>query len=72
MNDIHDKLEELKKVVGEIEGIGRRAIAIPGDVSKEAEVQAMVKQTVESLGGLDVVCYAARVGMLIWRSFLRE
>lgn len=55
VNDIPDKLDELKKLVGEIEAIGRKAIAVPGDVSKEAEVQAMVKQTVEVLGGLDVM-----------------
>lgn len=55
VNDISHKLDDLKKLVGEIEATGRKAIAIPGDVSKEADVQAMVKQTVDSLGGLDVV-----------------
>lgn len=56
VNDIPAKLDNLKQVVGEIEALGRKAIAIPGDVSKEAEVRALVKQTVDALGGLDVVC----------------
>lgn len=57
VNDVPAKLDDLKQLAGEIEAIGRKAITIPGDVSKEAEVQAMVKKAVESLGGLDVVCF---------------
>lgn len=63
VNDIPDKLDDLKKLVREIEAIGRKAIAIPGDVSKESEVQAMVKQTVEVLEGLDVM--VANAGIVI-------
>lgn len=63
VNDISHKLDDLKKLVGEIEATGRKAIAIPGDVSKEADVQAMVKQTVDSLGGLDVM--VANAGIVI-------
>jgi len=55
VNDISSKQDELKKLVEEIEAMGRKAIAIPGDVSKEAEVQDMVKKTVDALGGLDVM-----------------
>jgi 3-oxoacyl-[acyl-carrier protein] reductase len=35
--------------------IGNGAIAVPGDVSKEADVQAMVQAAVDAFGGLDVV-----------------
>jgi NAD(P)-dependent dehydrogenase (short-subunit alcohol dehydrogenase family) len=60
VNDIPTKLDGLKQLAREIEAIGRKAITIPGDVSKEAEVQGMVKQAVEELGGLDVVCFWVR------------
>lgn len=55
VNDILAKQTELEQLVQEIKATGRKAIAVPGDVSKENEVQAMVKQTVDELGGLDVV-----------------
>lgn len=66
VNDILDKLGELKRLIGEIEAIGCKAIAVPCDVSKEVEVQAMVKQTVETLGGLDVVCVELTSYDWIW------
>jgi short chain dehydrogenase len=46
---------ELVKVVKEIEAKGRRAIAMPGDVSNESVVTDMIQQTVRELGSLDVV-----------------
>ncbi|KAF8601102.1 NAD(P)-binding protein [Ceratobasidium sp. AG-I] len=63
VNDISAKQDELEKLVGEIEVIGRKAIAVPADVSKEVEVQAMVKQTVDVLGGLDVM--VANAGIVV-------
>jgi NAD(P)-dependent dehydrogenase (short-subunit alcohol dehydrogenase family) len=56
VNDITLKQQALEELVGEIMASGRKAIVITGDVSKESEVQAMVKKTVEELGGLDIVC----------------
>ena len=55
VNDIVSKLDKINEVVEEIRKKGRKAIAIPGDVSKEADVQAMVEKTVQELGRLDVV-----------------
>lgn len=55
VNDIASKVEKIEEVVEEIRKKGRRAIAIPGDVSKEADVQAMIEKTVRELGSLDVV-----------------
>ena len=40
---------------------GGDALFIEADVSKEAAVEAMVKQTVERLGGLDAACNSAAV-----------
>jgi NAD(P)-dependent dehydrogenase (short-subunit alcohol dehydrogenase family) len=41
--------------VREIESKGRRSLAVPADVSLEAEVEKILQQVVEKLGSLDVV-----------------
>ncbi|KAG9088931.1 hypothetical protein FRC07_012448 [Ceratobasidium sp. 392] len=56
VNDIPQKKDQLLELVQEIEHVGRKSIAIPGDVSKESDVKSMVAKTVEELGGLDIVC----------------
>ena len=55
LNDVPSKADQLAAVAKQIETKGRRALVVPGDVSKEADVQAMVARTVEVLGSLDVV-----------------
>ena len=49
-----------------IEEKGRRALAIPGDVSKESDVIKMIRDTIERgtlrLGSLDVVRIGAHAG----------
>ncbi|OBZ77781.1 Diacetyl reductase [(S)-acetoin forming] [Grifola frondosa] len=49
VNDIAPKGEELAAVVKAIEAKGRRAIAVPGDVSSEEEMIAMIDKVVEVL-----------------------
>ncbi|KAG8685769.1 hypothetical protein FRC11_010107 [Ceratobasidium sp. 423] len=53
--DIPPKQEACEQVVKEIEAIGRKGLAVTGDVSKEPDVQAIVQKTVEVLGGLDIM-----------------
>ncbi len=49
-------------VVAEVQGLGRRAMAIAADVTQAAQVTAMIDATVRELGGLDVlVCNAGVV-----------
>jgi 3-oxoacyl-[acyl-carrier protein] reductase len=56
---------EEQTVVEEIEALGVRALAQPGDVTDRGAVEAMVAETVEKLGGLDVlVCNAGGPGRL--------
>ncbi len=51
-------IETAKAAAAEIaEKTGRKVIAVYADVTKEADVQAMVDQVVEELGGLDF-CHA--------------
>src|SRR3712207_4277423 len=42
-------------VLDEIVAGGGRAVAVQADVSRKAEVEAMVRTVVEQLGGLDVL-----------------
>lgn len=46
---------EIEKVAAEVEGLGRRALAVPTDVTDEAEVERLVGRVLEELGGLDVL-----------------
>lgn len=46
---------EAEAVAAEIRKLGRKAIAVKADVSDNAQVTAMVEQTVRDLGGLDIL-----------------
>jgi meso-butanediol dehydrogenase / (S,S)-butanediol dehydrogenase / diacetyl reductase len=46
--------ENAKKVAADVRAMGRKAIALKVDVTKWDQVQSMVKETVEKLGGLDI------------------
>lgn len=48
-------LEKLNKVVAEIEAAGGTALAISTDVREPAQVDAMVRQTIERFGRIDVL-----------------
>lgn len=49
------KPEEAEAIVSEIKGYGVDALAIQADVSKEDQVQAMFRQTVDHFGTLDIL-----------------
>ncbi len=52
---------DAREVVELIKDAGRKALAIPGDLRDEAFCQRLVSETVQGLGGLDiVVCNAGR------------
>lgn len=56
VDDLPANMTQLNELVSEIElKLGRKALALTSDVSKEDEVRAMVESTVSSLGRLDVV-----------------
>jgi len=55
-------MEKAKEAVSLIEQIGGEAISIKADVSKAAEVEAMVNKTVETFGRLDFAFNNAGVG----------
>jgi 3-oxoacyl-[acyl-carrier protein] reductase len=49
---------------------GQKAVVISGDLTKEADANALVKKTVEALGGLDILINNA--GSLVARRMLNE
>jgi gluconate 5-dehydrogenase len=47
--------EALEKAAAEIEGAGRRALAVPTDMSDPEQVQALVERATSELGTLDIL-----------------
>jgi NAD(P)-dependent dehydrogenase (short-subunit alcohol dehydrogenase family) len=56
--------ETLNNAVEEIEKLGRKAIGIECDVRKAADVEAMVKKVVETLGKVDILVNNAGIATL--------
>lgn len=57
-----DRLEATKAMV---EGLGRRAIAVPTDVADPADCQRLVDATVDQLGRVDVLVNNAGIGTAV-------
>ncbi|KAH7338026.1 hypothetical protein B0J17DRAFT_717701 [Rhizoctonia solani] len=66
--DLPQKMVVLEQVVKAIEDDGRKATAIACDVSKEKEVQDMVKKAVDTFGSLDIM--VANAGVLAYSPVL--
>ena len=56
--------ERLEDVASRIEATGSEALVVPTDVTESEEVEAMISETVEVLGGLDVLVNNAGVMLL--------
>jgi len=48
-------VEGAKKTVKEVEALGRRALAVKVDVTKQADVEAMVEQAIKKFGKIDIL-----------------
>lgn len=48
-------MEEIQKVKAEIEGLGRKSIVVPTDVSKVDQVQALMERTEAEFGRIDIL-----------------
>nr|A0A1V0QSC6.1 RecName: Full=Short-chain dehydrogenase/reductase eriH; AltName: Full=Erinacine biosynthesis cluster protein H [Hericium erinaceus]ARE72245.1 NAD-binding protein [Hericium erinaceus] len=57
VNDLPNdaQVAKLTELAEEIRATGRKAIVVPGDISQEAIVEKIVADTVEQLGGVDVM-----------------
>lgn len=50
-----DSIDQANEVVAMVKAAGGEAIAVKADVGKEADVQNLIKQAVQTFGGLDVL-----------------
>ncbi len=58
-------VDQLEAVAEEVRELGRRALAVPTDVSDPAAVRTMVSRTVEELGTLDILVNNAGVAPFV-------
>jgi NAD(P)-dependent dehydrogenase (short-subunit alcohol dehydrogenase family) len=57
VNDIN--LDDAVKTAAEVEALGRKSLAIKADVTKKAEVEAMVEGALEKFGKIDILVNCA-------------
>lgn len=55
INYLPSEEQNAQEVVELIEGEGRKAVAIPGDISDESFCNTLVEEAVQQLGGLDIL-----------------
>jgi len=63
---------EIEKVAEEIRSMGRKALAIPTDVSVKKQVQAMVQQALDEFGTVDILVNNAGVAIHNYLIDIRE
>jgi NAD(P)-dependent dehydrogenase (short-subunit alcohol dehydrogenase family) len=59
LNYLPSEEEDAREVVGFVEQAGRKAVALPGDIGDEAFCKSLVSQTIEQLGGIDILVNVA-------------
>jgi NAD(P)-dependent dehydrogenase (short-subunit alcohol dehydrogenase family) len=58
------KPDQIASTAGELEGFGRRALALTGDVRKQDDVTAVVEAAIDGFGKLDIVVNAAGTALM--------
>lgn len=48
-------LADLDGVAVEIESLGRRAFVVPGDVADEAQIESVIRDTIDHFGAIDIL-----------------
>src|SRR5262249_32956848 len=66
--NFHSDQQGAERTVREIESLGRKAVAIPGDVARPAEVHELFRRTLEAFSRLDILVNNA--GVQTWSSLL--
>ncbi|MEW6333179.1 MAG: glucose 1-dehydrogenase [Thermodesulfobacteriota bacterium] len=65
-------LSELEAVGGEVEALGRRALVVPTDVGKTAEIERMTAAAVERFGRIDILVNNAGMNAPQWAEEVTE
>lgn len=65
VNDMQNNSSKLDQVKRDIESMGRRAVAVVGDVSQDEDVKKMMNCATETLGALNV-----RIVVFDWLSYV--
>lgn len=65
-----EEQEDAQHVIDLIEAAGRKAVALPGDITDEAFCSELVRGAVDGLGGLDAVVNVA--GKQVWQERIED
>jgi len=58
--------DDLEKTLGEIAREGGRALAVPADMTRKADVDAVVVRALDATGGIDILVNNA--GVFVWKA----
>jgi 3-oxoacyl-[acyl-carrier protein] reductase len=56
---VTDIIDEVQKTADDVKKLGKKSIAIKGDITKAADVAALIKKVVDEYGRIDIVCNVA-------------
>jgi NAD(P)-dependent dehydrogenase (short-subunit alcohol dehydrogenase family) len=65
-------LAELEQVAGEVEALGRKALVVPTDVGRIAEIERMTATAVERFGRIDILVNNAGMNVPQWAEEVTE
>ena len=65
-------LAELEQVGGEVEALGRKALVVPTDVGRIAEIERMAAMAVERFGRIDILVNNAGMNVPQWAEEVTE
>lgn len=60
----HSDLDDCKRIVGQIEKMGKRALAVLMDVTNRKEIERMVRQVIDEFGKIDILVNNAGIAVL--------
>ncbi len=56
---VTDVIDDVKKTADEVKKTGSKSMAVKADITKKAEVDAMIKKVLDEYGKLDILCNVA-------------
>ena len=65
-------LSELEQVRGEVDALGRKALVVPTDVGRSAEIERMTETAVERFGRIDILVNNAGMNIPQWAEEVTE